>query len=68
MEKIVIEKYEFRIPEGEEWNHMNFECFRHGEHWRTLTGDGMVLALCQRVLELEEILQTAGITTHKEGK
>ena len=30
-----------------------FVADRHGEEWRDLTGDGMVLALCQRIFKLE---------------
>lgn len=36
-------------------------CLRYGEPWRDLTGDGMVLALVQRIEELTEILTQAGI-------
>lgn len=31
----------------------NLRALRHGEPWRELTGDGMVLALVQRIEELE---------------
>jgi hypothetical protein len=31
-----------------------FDCTRHGEGWRSLVGDNMVLALVDRIQELEE--------------
>ncbi len=36
-----------------------FTCDRYGEPWRDLCGDGMVLALVQRVLDLQE--EVAGL-------
>ena len=30
------------------------ECLRHGETWRNLIGDGMVLSMFYRIQELEE--------------
>lgn len=30
--------------------------YRHGEEWRDVTGDGLILAMVQRVEELEECL------------
>lgn len=35
-------------------NGTNFRALRNGEPWRDLTGDGMTLALVQRIQELEE--------------
>lgn len=35
-------------------NGAHFHCLRYGEVWRDLVGDGMVLALVQRIEELEE--------------
>lgn len=40
---IVVEN----LPKGE------FECLRHGEKWRDLLGDGMVLSMFYRIQELE---------------
>lgn len=31
-----------------------FHALRYGKEWRDLTGDGMVLALCNEILELKE--------------
>lgn len=33
----------------------NLKALRHGEPWRDLTGDGLVLAMAQRIEELEAI-------------
>lgn len=30
---------------------------RYGEHWRDLVGDGLVLAMAQRIEDLEEALE-----------
>lgn len=35
-------------------NGVNFRALRNGEEWRDLTGDGLVLAMTQRIEELEE--------------
>lgn len=40
-------------------NGVNFKALRYGEEWRDLTGDGLVLALVQRIRELEECLLDA---------
>lgn len=34
-----------------------FHATRHGEPWRDLTGDQLVLALCNRIEDLEEELK-----------
>ena len=43
-------KYTVHIPEkpGDQ-----FYAWRYGEYWRSLTGDGLVLAMAQRITELE---------------
>lgn len=33
---------------------------RYGAPWRVLTGDKLVLALCQRIIELEEQIEDTG--------
>lgn len=33
-------------------NGKRFQALRHGEEWRDLTGDGLVLAMFQRIQEL----------------
>lgn len=38
-------------------NGTNFRALRNGQPWRDLTGDGMTLALVQRIQQLEERLQ-----------
>ena len=38
-------------------NGNNFKALRYGEEWRDLAGDGLVLALVQRIEELEEKLE-----------
>jgi hypothetical protein len=35
-------------------NGLNLKVLRYGEEWRDLSGDGFVLALVQRIEELEE--------------
>lgn len=46
----------------EHTNGANFKAYRHGssEVWRDLTGDGLVLALVQRIAELEEYISLEG--------
>jgi hypothetical protein len=34
-----------------------FYALRHGEKWRDLTGDGLVLALCQQLSDTQELAQ-----------
>lgn len=46
-------KYHILAEEGMK----NFRCLRHGEEWRNLCGDGMILALCHRIQDLEYILK-----------
>lgn len=37
-------------------------CYRHGEPWRDLTGDNLVLAMAQKIKELEmEVEKQRGI-------
>lgn len=40
-------------------NGANLKALRYGEEWRDLTGDGLVLALVQKIEELEECLLDA---------
>ena len=42
--------YEFDEASGKQ------EIYRHGELWRHETGDGFLLALAQRIEELEDVL------------
>ena len=48
-ETITINEYELSHENG-----LNFKCKRHGEEWRDLVGDGMVLAMFQHIRDLEE--------------
>ena len=43
-------------------NGKRFRALRYGEEWRDLAGDGLVLAMFQRIQELEEQLQGRIIT------
>ncbi len=48
-------------------NGANLHCLRHGRPWRDLLGDGMVLALVQRIEELESQVkasQPIGVVKH----
>lgn len=38
-------------------NGANFKALRYGEEWRDLTGDGLVLALVQRIEELQHEIE-----------
>ena len=38
-------------------NGTNFKALRYGQEWRDLTGDGLVLALVQKIEDLEEKVQ-----------
>lgn len=53
--KIKADEYEFAFDEQNERLKIN----RHGEPWRTETGDGALLALMQRCEKLEEALNYA---------
>lgn len=33
----------------------SFKALRHGEEWRDLCGDGLVLAMFERICELEQV-------------
>lgn len=46
-------------------NGANFKALRYGEEWRDLTGDGLVLALVQRIEELQLQL-TSGAALYAE--
>lgn len=52
--------YRLQLLDGkytiEHTNGANFKAYRHGssEVWRDLTGDGLILALVQKIEELEE--------------
>lgn len=50
--------YKVTVADGkytvEHTNGTNFKAYRYGEEWRDLTGDGLVLALVQKIEELEE--------------
>lgn len=39
------------------------ECLRYGEPWRQLCGDKMIMAMFDRIVELEEQIQTLLDTT-----
>jgi len=49
-------KYVIEIPEVD---YEHFRCFRNGDEWRDLTGDKLVLSLCQRIETLEKELSDA---------
>lgn len=52
---LVYEVWE--TPDGKQ--KVSFYARRLGERWRDLTGDGMILALMQRIEELEEEIEDA---------
>ena len=54
MTKIVLEDGKYTVLHE---NGTNLRALRHGEPWRELTGDGLVLAMAQRIEELEAQLQ-----------
>ncbi|MFA5132600.1 MAG: hypothetical protein WC444_04760 [Candidatus Paceibacterota bacterium] len=54
-------KYTIIIPDN--WGKEKFECLRYGESWRDLTGDKMVAALCEEIIELQESIKS-GCKTH----
>lgn len=47
-------KYEFIVN-----NNGTMKCLRHGEEWRDLTGDGMVLAMAYEIERLRDELVLA---------
>lgn len=47
---IKLGKYEVRHTNG-----ANLVALRHGEPWRELTGDGLILAMAQRIEQLESL-------------
>lgn len=54
MTKIILEDGKYTVLHE---NGINLRALRHGEPWRELTGDGLVLAMAQRIEELQEQLQ-----------
>ncbi len=50
--KLAGEKYTVSHDNG-----LNFHALRYGEPWRDLTGDGLVLAMAQRIEELEMVMR-----------
>lgn len=48
--EIKLEKYTVRHDNG-----ANLVALRHGEPWRDLAGDGLVLAMAQRIEQLESL-------------
>jgi hypothetical protein len=53
---VIFEEY----PADEMYGHatVKFHALRYGERWRNLIGDGLVLAMAQRIEELEEKLES----------
>lgn len=47
---IKLDKYEVRHTNG-----ANLVALRHGEPWRNLAGDGLILAMAQRIEQLESL-------------
>lgn len=47
---VKLGKYEIRHTNG-----TNLVAFRHGEPWRNFSGDGLILALVQRIEQLEAL-------------
>ena len=50
-------KYKIIVPNSPT---ETFECLRYDEPWRDLTGDGLIMALCQRILACDEFLVKNG--------
>ena len=61
MTKIILQEGKYTVLHE---NGANLRALRHGEEWRDLCGDGLVLALVQRIEELEEEKMDA----YMEGK
>jgi hypothetical protein len=59
MTKVVLQDGKYTVEHD---NGTNFHALRYGEPWRDLTGDGLVLALVQRIEELERPRSLWGIT------
>jgi hypothetical protein len=41
-------------------NSGKMEAYRYGEHWRDLTGDGLVLAMLHEIDDLKDQVRTLG--------
>lgn len=54
MTKIVLEDGKYTVLHE---NGTNLRALRHGQPWRELVGDSLVLAMAQRIEELQEQLQ-----------
>jgi hypothetical protein len=48
------DKYEILFNDGTDGNKFVFKALRYGKEWRSLVGDNLILALVQRIEELEE--------------
>jgi len=56
-EETIVKASEYTVRHT---NGLNLRAERNGEPWRTLTGDFLVLALVQRIEELEKELKENG--------
>jgi hypothetical protein len=49
-------KYTIIYNQGSNGQNHKFEALRYGEPWRDLTGDGLILALVQKIIDLQEAI------------
>ncbi len=50
------------IQENNPWI---FKALRHGEEWRDLTGDNLILALCYRIEDMQKVINQCKNTFEK---
>lgn len=55
-ESIKLDDGKYEVVLDQTNNTFDFHALRHGEQWRHLTGDNLVLSMFQRIQELEELL------------
>ena len=60
-ESIILDNGKYEVILDQTNNTFDFHALRHGEQWRCLTGDNLILCMFQRIQDLEEQL------THKVG-
>lgn len=55
-ESIILDDGKYEVILDQVGSSFDFYALRHGERWRTLTGDNLVFCMFQKIKELEEQL------------
>ena len=60
-ELIILDSGKYEVVLDQTDGKFNFYALRYGEKWRNLTGDNLVLAMFNKIQDLEDILLAYGI-------